>query len=148
MLTRAFILASAVLVQTPATTDDSSDAEVIPAALSTTVAPDVAPSVEFLPDTALTFTGLDIDALMRAAVIDANDQVVGSVAEVMVSGTGRITDAVVRLTGGPLGLTGERVVISFDDLQVEDAGGDGVEAYIVHAGLDKAAIDAMPRAAF
>ena len=48
----------------------------------------------------------------------------------------------------PLGLTGERVVISFDDLQVEDAGGNGVEAYIVHAGLDKAAIDAMPRAAF
>ena len=38
--------------------------------------------------------------------------------------------------------------LSFDDLQVEDAGGNGVEAYIVHAGLDKAAIDAMPRAAF
>ncbi|WP_425051254.1 PRC-barrel domain-containing protein [Psychromarinibacter sp. S121] len=141
MLTRAFILASAVMVQAPAVIDDSVEPELVPAAASTTAIPEI----EFLPETALTFTGLDVDALMRAAVIDRNDRVVGSVAELMVSGTGRITDAVVRLTGGPLSLTSEKVVIGFDDLKVEDAGDAGVEAYVVHAALDKASIDAMPR---
>ena len=125
MLTRLTMIASALAVSLPGTGTPPAPAPE-PAAMR-------AGAPSYLPQDRLYFTTVDIDALMRAPVVDRDDRIVGSVAELMVGATGRITDAVVRLSGGTLGVTGKRVIVGFDEMKVEDRG-DGIDGiFVLHA---------------
>lgn len=148
MLTRTVLFATALALPTAdgLTTATTSDAATSPEATPASMSGSLErPEGEYLPTDRLYFTTVDVDALMRAAVIDPQDQVVGSVAELMVSGTGQITDAVVRLSGGPLGVSGERVVISFDELKVENIGQQGFANYRVHTVDSETQLASLPR---
>jgi sporulation protein YlmC with PRC-barrel domain len=136
MLTRTILLAAALTVQMPGAVETATK----PADTFTEES-----AARWVDHDRLYFYDIDVDALMRARVIDRDGQVVGSVAELMVSGSGRITDAVVRLTGGMLGVTGEQVTVSFDALQIEDAGANGHASFVLHAEQTQQEIAAMPR---
>ncbi|WP_172300287.1 hypothetical protein [Pseudoruegeria sp. HB172150] len=136
MLTRTLILASVIAVPALAGIQmEASDKPVTVPASSSAV---------FVPEDRLYFTEVDVDALMRAVVVDNRDKVVGSVAELVVSDTGQITDAVVRLTGGLLGVSGDRVKVSFDRLQVEERGGVELKSFVVHAEQSREELKTLP----
>ncbi len=140
MLTRAILIAAAFTVQLPGAVETAT----IPAEPTTSMETAAAPT-QWVDADRLYFYDIDVDALMRARVVDRDGQVVGSVAELMVSGTGQITDAVIRLTGGMLGVSGDQVTVSFDALQVEDAGINGHASFVVHADQSQQEIAALPR---
>ncbi|MDF0600840.1 hypothetical protein P1J78_08865 [Psychromarinibacter sp. C21-152] len=144
MLTRTAVLLSALAM--PAAAGFMTGSDAVQEQVEASMAVDTpGAQTDIVPDDRLYFTTVDVDAMMRAPVIDPQDRVVGSVAELMVSGTGQITDAVVRLTGGPLGLSGERIVVGFDRLTVKDTGAPGDETYVLHAAQEKAALENLPR---
>ncbi|WP_373356350.1 PRC-barrel domain-containing protein [Pseudoroseicyclus sp. CXY001] len=91
-----------------------------------------------IPASALTFTGVNVDALIAAPVLDAAQRQVGSVAELFIDGNGAISGAVVSVGG----LFSQReVALEMADMQVMSMP-DG--AFVVQASMTAEGLDALP----
>lgn len=122
MFARGLLLSAAVAAALPVVADMS----------RTGPPPEGRPSPEdAAPVEPLYFTDVDIDAMLRAPVVGRDGKVVGSVAEVAVAATGRITGAIVRVSGGELGVTGTRITVAMDHLRLRETGHSGRETYVL-----------------
>ncbi|NDV01455.1 PRC-barrel domain-containing protein [Pseudoroseicyclus tamaricis] len=120
-----------------ATTGVAAAAGIAPASLAPTDAA-MAQSAATVPASELTFTGIDVDALVYAPVLDASHQQVGEVAELFIDGSGAISGAVIGLGGF---FSQREVALDMADMDVLQAGPEG---FIVRANFSEDSLNALP----